>query len=317
MAEEEAAVHGAQHGGKQMGKFLAQKVGPLPMGVWLAIGLVIIIYIKEKQGGGGLTSLFGGSSSTAVPNQQTDPAGNIGTIDPATGYVYGTPEDTAALAANNDTSGTTSNGVPAPTAQTYADNNAWGRAAVNYLVGLGTDPTQANEAVQQYLASQQLTTQQQGDINLAIQALGPPPQLPGPIGTPPGPVTTPPGTGTAVVPNEVGKSAGTAHNDLVAAGFVPTADPGQKATDKVTSTTPAGGTTQPKGTRVLITASATSGGGTGGGGTHTYTVVKGDTLSGIAAKFKYPGGWQALYAKNRAVIGGNPNLIKPGQVLQV
>jgi nucleoid-associated protein YgaU len=28
-------------------------------------------------------------------------------------------------------------------------------------------------------------------------------------------------------------------------------------------------------------------------------------------------GWQALYEANRDVIGGNPNLIKPGQVLVV
>lgn len=47
----------------------------------------------------------------------------------------------------------------------------------------------------------------------------------------------------------------------------------------------------------------------------TYTVVHGDTLSGIAARLHYQGGWQALYAKNQGVIGGNPNLILPGQKL--
>ncbi len=47
----------------------------------------------------------------------------------------------------------------------------------------------------------------------------------------------------------------------------------------------------------------------------TYTVVHGDTLSGIAARLHYQGGWQALYAKNKGVIGGNPNLILPGQKL--
>lgn len=49
----------------------------------------------------------------------------------------------------------------------------------------------------------------------------------------------------------------------------------------------------------------------------TYTVVKGDNLSEIAAKLHYQGGWQALYAANKGVVGSNPNLIKPGQVLKV
>ncbi len=49
-------------------------------------------------------------------------------------------------------------------------------------------------------------------------------------------------------------------------------------------------------------------------GPATYTVQPGDTLSGIAQKLGL-GGWQALYDANRATIGGDPNLIKPGQVL--
>ena len=49
-------------------------------------------------------------------------------------------------------------------------------------------------------------------------------------------------------------------------------------------------------------------------GPATYTVQAGDTLSGIAQKLGL-GGWQALYDANRATIGSNPNVIKPGQVL--
>ncbi len=45
----------------------------------------------------------------------------------------------------------------------------------------------------------------------------------------------------------------------------------------------------------------------------TYTVKSGDTLSGIASKFGTT--WQKLYNDNKTVIGSNPNLIKPGQVL--
>lgn len=49
-------------------------------------------------------------------------------------------------------------------------------------------------------------------------------------------------------------------------------------------------------------------------GNGTYTVKKGDTLSGIASKLGYPGGWQALATANGIA---NPNLIYPGQVLKV
>lgn len=47
-------------------------------------------------------------------------------------------------------------------------------------------------------------------------------------------------------------------------------------------------------------------------GGRTYTVRPGDTLSSIAGA-----GWQALYQLNRSLLGGNPNLIYPGQVLHL
>lgn len=46
-----------------------------------------------------------------------------------------------------------------------------------------------------------------------------------------------------------------------------------------------------------------------------YTVKSGDTLSGIANK--YGTTWQNIYNNNRDIIGSNPNLIKPGQVLKI
>ncbi|MFE9425223.1 transglycosylase family protein [Kitasatospora sp. NPDC006697] len=46
-----------------------------------------------------------------------------------------------------------------------------------------------------------------------------------------------------------------------------------------------------------------------------YTVKPGDTLSKIATAQQIVGGWQALYQHNQSVIGGDPNLIYPGQVL--
>lgn len=50
----------------------------------------------------------------------------------------------------------------------------------------------------------------------------------------------------------------------------------------------------------------------------TYTVVRGDCLWNIAKKF-YGNGSQytKIYNANKSVIGGNPNLIYPGQVLTI
>lgn len=46
-----------------------------------------------------------------------------------------------------------------------------------------------------------------------------------------------------------------------------------------------------------------------------YTVRSGDTLSTIATLQHVAGGWKTLYDKNLTVVGGNPNLIFPGQQL--
>jgi hypothetical protein len=159
--------------------FLKQKAGPLPLWVWLGAGIGIWYYMQRQQ-----KSAAAAAASTGMV---TDPAGNqcaSGDIDSLTGYCTGTSEDLAALtqqqqaASGSPTTGAASSGTSG--AQTYADDNAWGIAAVNYLVGLGIDATTANQAVQQYLAS----------------ALGPPPTLPAPTISNPAPVTTTPGSGS-------------------------------------------------------------------------------------------------------------------------
>lgn len=53
------------------------------------------------------------------------------------------------------------------------------------------------------------------------------------------------------------------------------------------------------------------------GTTSMYTVVRGDTLSGIADSHDVSGGWHSLYAGNRTTIGSDPDLILPGQRLSM
>ena len=49
-----------------------------------------------------------------------------------------------------------------------------------------------------------------------------------------------------------------------------------------------------------------------------YTVKKGDCLWNIAKKFYGKGAkYTVIYNANKKVIGGNPNLIYPGQVLTI
>lgn len=50
----------------------------------------------------------------------------------------------------------------------------------------------------------------------------------------------------------------------------------------------------------------------------TYTVVKGDCLWNIAKKYYNNGAkYTVIYNANKSLIGGNPNLIYPGQVLTI
>ncbi|MFI9627151.1 transglycosylase family protein [Streptomyces sp. NPDC052042] len=49
----------------------------------------------------------------------------------------------------------------------------------------------------------------------------------------------------------------------------------------------------------------------------TYTVRPGDNLWAIAEAEDVPGGWPALYEANKEVLGSDPDLILPGQSLEV
>ncbi|MFR0355789.1 transglycosylase family protein [Streptomyces sediminimaris] len=53
------------------------------------------------------------------------------------------------------------------------------------------------------------------------------------------------------------------------------------------------------------------------GSAEMYTVVRGDSLSEIAETEHVRGGWHRLYAANRGTVGADPDLILPGQRLNL
>ena len=57
-----------------------------------------------------------------------------------------------------------------------------------------------------------------------------------------------------------------------------------------------------------------TGAGDAGGGANTYTVVPGDNLSKIGAKYGIS--WKAIYDANRDILN-DPDLIHPGQELKI
>jgi murein DD-endopeptidase MepM/ murein hydrolase activator NlpD len=63
-------------------------------------------------------------------------------------------------------------------------------------------------------------------------------------------------------------------------------------------------------TAIVLLASASL-----AGAHETYKVKRGDTLSQIAASHDMS--WPKLYAANRSIVGGNPDLIFPGQKLTI
>jgi resuscitation-promoting factor RpfA len=81
-----------------------------------------------------------------------------------------------------------------------------------------------------------------------------------------------------------------------------------------TYTAPAPTYTAPS-TPTSSNSSSNSSSGSSAGGS-TYTVESGDTLSTIAVK-EGISSWETLYNDNSSVVGSNPNLIFPGQVLHL
>ncbi|MCI3275542.1 LysM peptidoglycan-binding domain-containing protein [Streptomyces cylindrosporus] len=94
-------------------------------------------------------------------------------------------------------------------------------------------------------------------------------------------------------------------------GSAPAAATGGTATTKSAKSAPAKSAPAKKSGKVTRSTGHTNRGASRG----DYTVREGDTLSKIAARHGTT--WQRIYAANKAVIGGDPDLIVPGQQLEI
>src|SRR5215469_6758719 len=164
----------------------------------VGVGVIGIIFVIRRRN----ASSSAPSTGSTAAGTSTDPAGNVGTIDPATGYVYGSAEDQQALAGSGagayNTSGLGSGGLGGyyygpggSTPQTppgpgnFADNAEWAQYAENYMIGtLNADAATVGNALGKYITGQPVDSTMQGIIEEAIAIAGMPPTA-GPGGYPP------------------------------------------------------------------------------------------------------------------------------------
>ena len=137
-------------------------------GFLLVIG---IVYYRKKQASS--------VQAASVAQAGTD------TIDPATGYPYGSPEDAAALSTQSsyyqDTSGGYGGGYggsPSPSQGTgFVSNAAWAQAYEEYAVNnIQSDSTIVAAALGKYLTGQPLSQDQLNIVEQATAFEGLPPQ---------------------------------------------------------------------------------------------------------------------------------------------
>lgn len=170
-------------------------------------------------------------------------------------------------------------------------NTGWGLLAIRTGMDLGYGPLATNAAVSRYLTGQELTREQAKLLDAILREIGPPPN----------PVPTP--------------RIGNPPRDDGSGGQTPTSPPPQPTTPPPTPPPPAPAP-KPTGSSSTPTPSASG---------RIYTIVRGDTLWGIARRFygsgsKWPTIWKANSSVGSDGIGlrsGNPDLIFPGERIRI
>ncbi len=177
---------------------LARKVGPLPIGAWLAIaavGVAAAIVIRRR-----MTASAAVADVPAVvgPDGEPLPAGTTVPYTPGGFIVGGGP----GVATGNTGQGAITDPFAPDEPAAPLTNEDWAVAAQRFLIARNYQPTIVADGLSRYLSGIPVSTQQQSMIDLAMQAIGPPPRpVPPPTVAPaPEPTPSPGGGGTAPTP---------------------------------------------------------------------------------------------------------------------
>ena len=162
---------------------LQQRIGPFPLGGWLAIaggGIGLGLVIRRATSGFDKPAepIDGTAAAATDPLFKTQGAQYVIPLNGGAGESYG--------------------GDPA-----LRTNNDWVRYAVTYLVSQGQNGAVADSALRKYIEGRAVTTAEQAMIAIAIRDVGPPPEGVPPIDVIPDattPLPTTPGTPTPVPP---------------------------------------------------------------------------------------------------------------------
>lgn len=174
---------------------LARKVGPLPLGGWLAIaavGVAAAIIIQRRRAAANAAAASAEPSVVGPDGERLD-ATAVASYTPG-GFVVGGGGTQATGNTNGADDSFMGPAIPDP-----KTNSDWARAANNYLIGRGYEPSIVIDGVSRFLGGSVLTTQQQAMINDALQNVGPPPENVPPPAVTPVPVPTGSGGGGGTI----------------------------------------------------------------------------------------------------------------------
>lgn len=133
---------------------LQEKAGPFPVWVWgAAIGLVMVAVIWWQGRGDS------GSSDVSAVEDAADSTGDV--YDAIDGF-FRSSAPGSAIGIND-------------TPESVDTNVAWGARAIAHLIGKGTAPLTAQQAIFSYLDGETLTATQAELVNEAIKGIGQPP----------------------------------------------------------------------------------------------------------------------------------------------
>lgn len=198
------------------------------------------------------------AAAASTTTAATDAANATG-IDPATGFPYGSAEDSAALAQMqglNYGGGTLGAGgsqgqYPPGTGPPFSSNATWAQYCEQTMGSSGSDAIAA--ALGHYLTGSPLQSGEATIVDQAIAIGGYPPTA-GPNGMPPGLNTNNPGGGQIAVPNVVGMETAAGDRAITAAGLQFSHSPLKGGVGStITATSPAAGTMVAQGSTVQVT----------------------------------------------------------------